>query len=185
MAEGERFVSNQAKLRKRTLMHAPILFLKVKNCLINSSAKRRWALSGVPLQRIALDFNHLAPNCFNSCHMAKPQAEPLKVYLLVFLSIHCCQVANAGQQEGFTPALTSIRTCPRICTAAAASVTYWVRKGKAGEGKRGEWEKVKETALNPSPVDVLIAACTRYSHCWPNPISPSLPLAKNKLALFR
>lgn len=101
MAEGERFVSNQAKLRKRTLMHAPILFLNVKNCLINSSAKRRWALSGVPLQRIALDFNHLAPNCFNSCHMAKPQAEPLKVYLLVFLSIHCCQVANAGQQEGF------------------------------------------------------------------------------------
>lgn len=95
------------------------------------------------------------------------------------------KVANAGQQEGFTPALTSVRTCPRICTAAAASVTYWVRKGKAGEGKRGEWEKVKETALNPSPVDVLIAACTRYSHCWPNPISPPLPLAKNKLALFR
>lgn len=100
MAKGERFVSNQAKLRKRTSMHAPILFLKVKNCLINSSAKRRWALSGVPLQRIALDFSHLAPNCFNSHHMAKTQAEALKVYPLVFLSIHCCQVANVEQQEG-------------------------------------------------------------------------------------
>lgn len=98
MAKGERFVSNQAKLRKRTLMHTPILFLKVKNCLINSSAKRRWALSGVPLQRIALDFSHLAPNCFNSHHMAKTQAKALKVYPLVFLSIHCCQVANAEQQ---------------------------------------------------------------------------------------
>lgn len=99
MAKGERLISNQAKLRKRTLMHTPILFLKVKNCLINSSAKRRWALSGVPLQRIALDFSHLAPNCFNSCHMAKTQAEALKVYPSVFLSIHCCQVANAEQQE--------------------------------------------------------------------------------------
>lgn len=100
MAKGERFISSQAKLRKRTSMHAPILFLKVKNCLINSRAKRRWALSGVPLQRIALDFSHLAPNCFNSHHMAKTQAEALKVYPLLFLSIRCCQVANAEQQEG-------------------------------------------------------------------------------------
>lgn len=79
---------------------------------------------------------------------------------------------------------TSARAWPRICTAAAASVTHWVRKGKAGEGKRGEWEKVKESVFNPSTVDVLIAACTRYSHHWPNPISPPLPLAKNKLALL-
>lgn len=84
---------------------------------------------------------------------------------------------------GFTPVLASAGICLRICTVAA-SVTYWGRKGKAGEGKRGEGEKVKEAALHPRTVDVLIAACTRYSHGWPNPISPPLPLAKNQLALL-
>lgn len=81
------------------MMHTPILSLKVKNCLINSTAKKRWALSGVPLQRIALEFSHLAPNCFNRCHVAKIQAKALKTYPLVFLSIRCYQVANAKQQE--------------------------------------------------------------------------------------
>ena len=84
----------------------------------------------------------------------------------------------------FTSVLTSTRTCPGICTAVA-SVCYWVKKGKAGEGKRGKQEKVKETVLNLSSVDVLIAVCIRYSHCLANLISPPLPLAKNKLGLFR
>lgn len=147
MAQGEWLISNQAKLRKRSLMHTPIFFLKVKNCLINSSAKRRWALSGVPLQRIALGFSHLAPNCFNRCHTAKARSKALKPYPLVFLSIYCCQVTNAKQQEGLWDLLLYwpvLEHAQKFALLLQVSVTGW-RKAKQERVKgvsERKWKKL-------------------------------------------
>jgi len=147
MAQGERLISNQAKLRKRSLMHTPIFFLKVKNCVINSRVKRRWVLSGVPLRRIALCFSHLAPNCFNRCHTAKAWSKASKRYPSVFLSIHCCQVANVKQQEGLWDLLLYwpvLEHAQEFALLLQVSVTGW-RKAKQervkGVSKR-KWKKL-------------------------------------------
>lgn len=82
--------------------------------------------------------------------MAKAQSKALKPYPSVFLNIYCCQVANAKQQEGLWDLLLYWAVLEH---AQEFVQLLGVKKGKAEEGKRGEWEKVKETVLNPSSVD--------------------------------